>query len=51
MQKEVKSIQKEVKSIQNSHKKVWPSKHLGEKSCEIKGGSHEIATMIIDFSA
>ena len=30
------------------YKRVRPSKNLGEKSCEIKGGGHEMM-MIINF--
>ena len=48
LQKEVKSLQKQPSCI----KRVQPSKSLGEKSYEIKGGGHEMATMmwmIINF--
>ena len=27
-------------------KRVWPSKCLSEKSCETKGGGHDMATMV-----
>ena len=41
----IKSTQKQPSCI----KRVWPSKSLGEKSCEIKseGGSHEMVTMML----
>ena len=32
--------------IAKLYKRGWPSKSLGEKSCEIKGGGHEISEMI-----
>ena len=28
-------------------KRVWPSNSLGEKSCEIKGGGHEMAAVML----
>ena len=49
LKEEVKSMQKQPSCI----KGVRPSKSLGEKSYEIKGGGHEMAAMmwmIINFN-
>ena len=43
IQKEVKFMHKQPSCI----KKVRPSKSLGERSCEIKGGGHKIAAMML----
>ena len=37
---------KKGEKIHDCIKRVRPSKILGEKSCEIKGGGHEIAAMV-----
>ena len=48
-----KSMQKKAKlykkgaTFPNCIKRVQPSKSLGEKSREIKGGSHEMAAMML----